>query len=88
VYRTVQELLNNALKHSGADRVTLTLIHGYPDLIIRYKDNGIGFDPDLVEAGASGLDSIKFRMELLRADWEFNSSVGNGVICNVRIPLI
>lgn len=88
VYRTVQELLNNALKHSEADRVSLTLIYGHPDLIIRYKDNGIGFDLDLVEAGGSGLDSIKFRMELLRAVWKISSSPGKGVICNIRIPLI
>ena len=87
VYRAVQELLNNAFKHSGADKVNMTLIYGHPELIIRYRDNGVGFDMEEQNSDGAGLDSIRFRMELLKAKWEMSSGPGNGVTCNIRIPI-
>jgi two-component system, NarL family, sensor histidine kinase DevS len=51
VYRIVQEALSNAVKHAGADHVTLR-VRELPDRVqVAVEDDGRGFDPDGVRAG-------------------------------------
>jgi signal transduction histidine kinase len=40
----IQEALNNIKRHAGANRVTIRLVASSPDIVIRIKDNGKGFD--------------------------------------------
>jgi len=85
LYRVAQEALNNALKHSGANRATMTLsgvIAGYRMII---KDAGKGFDVELASEGL-GLISMKERLKVLQGVIAVTSAPGKGTEVVVLVP--
>ncbi len=93
VFRIAQEGLANALKHSGASEITLTLQFQEDQLRLTVRDNGQGFL--LVDAvrGARdrqsfGLVGISERAERLGASFEVDSRPGAGTKLMVDIPLM
>jgi two-component system, NarL family, sensor kinase len=77
VYRVVQELINNAIKHSGATEILVQLIRRDDLLSITVEDNGRGFDPSAEPAG-SGLRNIRSRLEYLNGHMDIQSTPGSG----------
>ena len=65
VYRIIQELLNNALKHSQASHIQLTLKTYDEKVQLHYVDNGIGIDMEKLNHcdGKLGLFGIKERVK-------------------------
>jgi two-component system, NarL family, sensor kinase len=76
LFRVFQEVVNNALKHSGADTLTITL-HGTGALAITVADNGRGFDPDRVTSNG-GLMGIRKRCALVGYSAACTSTPGQG----------
>jgi signal transduction histidine kinase len=73
VYRIVQEALNNALRHSGATRVDVS-VRGEPGAIrIEVSDDGRGFDPEAPTVGF-GLGGMRERVGLLGGELAVESS--------------
>ena len=65
LFRCVQEALNNALKHSGAKHLTVTLSHRADKLLLEVKDNGHGFGEKKDGSRGLGLQSMQQRMQVL-----------------------
>ena len=92
LFRTLQESLNNIIKHSHADTVDITcgLTNGHLQLII--SDNGCGFDVDEVlntkdqEKTGLGLLSMKERAEFSNGSFTIESEIGIGTRVCVAIP--
>lgn len=63
LYRTFQEVANNALKHGGGDTLNITF-DNTKEFTLSVADNGSGFDPDNISAGA-GLHNIKKRCAMV-----------------------
>jgi two-component system sensor histidine kinase UhpB len=64
LYRVAQESLTNVVKHASADRVWIDLDRGADDLSLSVRDNGIGFNPDAMDAAeATGKGLGIFGME-------------------------
>ena len=80
LYRIVQEVLNNALKHSKASEITIE-IHPIKGSKINLKvvDNGIGFDTDRMSEGL-GMQNMKHRMDMAGIKGSISSEKGHGVI--------
>lgn len=76
LFRVFQEVVNNALKHSGADTLTITL-HGTAALALTIADNGRGFDPAHT-ASAGGLFGIRKRCALVGYAAHCTSTPGQG----------
>jgi len=76
LFRVFQEVVNNALKHSGADTLTITL-HGTAALALTIADNGRGFDPAHT-ASAGGLFGIRKRCALVGYTAHCTSTPGQG----------
>jgi signal transduction histidine kinase/ligand-binding sensor domain-containing protein len=87
LYRVVQELLQNALKHSGATLVQLSLTAQPGGLTLTYADNGRGFDPQVVGPHSHGLINVQNRVTLLGGHHTLTSAVGAGVQLRVDVPL-
>ena len=51
-FRVAQEALHNALRHSGASEVSVTLSRTRRRVVLEVADNGTGFDPALASAGS------------------------------------
>jgi signal transduction histidine kinase len=94
VYRIVQEVLNNILKHAGASQMALHLItHGH-FLIVSMENDGAGFDQPTFEAlknspGGLGLKNIQNRVNILNAsiNFEKRKSGKGGMLMTLKVPL-
>ncbi|AZI68193.1 sensor histidine kinase [Kaistella daneshvariae] len=73
IYRIVQELLNNVVKHSEAKTARVEILHEEPYLLITVKDDGKGFDMRAVSTGI-GLSNILSRVRFLNARLKRDSS--------------
>lgn len=79
IYRIIQELISNTLKHAKATRIDLELKRtSERGLIISYRDNGIGFDPATVIEGM-GLKNIKNRIDKVEGNWHVTTAPMKGV---------
>ena len=85
--RIAQEALYNAWKHARASSVQIDLAASHSQLELRISDDGLGFDPALVPAGHFGLESIRERARILRANLQIDSSPGHGARITVQLPL-
>jgi signal transduction histidine kinase len=84
-YFVVCEAFTNALKHSGAERVTVRLHHQADELAIEVSDDGRGFDPST--AGGSGLSGLADRVEALGGSFAVTSAPGSGTYLHARFPV-
>ena len=87
IYRILQELINNTLKHAHASSIDIRFdLKQETQLFIYYFDNGKGFDPLTVNKGL-GLENIRTRIHLVNGKVEFQSSAGQGVKVLIFIPV-
>jgi len=79
IYRIVQELVNNALKHSGGHEMLVQLSLADEKLSITVEDDGKGFDvAGLENVKGIGWSNIKNRVEFLKGNLDIHSSENNG----------
>ena len=87
IYRIIQELINNSIKHAGADEILIQLTTEGDDIVIEYEDDGKGFDPEkLVTRKGMGVENIQSRINYLKGSLSFNSRENEGVSYLIRIP--
>ncbi|HPE35086.1 MAG TPA: sensor histidine kinase [Bacteroidales bacterium] len=90
VYRVVCELINNTLKHAGADKVLISLDQEDDQLLLLYQDDGKGFDQEKLALGENkgmGLSNIRSRINSLNGRFEIESWPGEGIIVTVVIKI-
>ncbi|WP_420150446.1 two-component regulator propeller domain-containing protein [Spirosoma sp.] len=88
LFRVVQELLQNAIKHSKASSVWLTLRYENATLALTYRDNGQGFEPALAQrVSGNGLVNIQQRIALLKGTTQFTSSADAGTSVMISVPV-
>ena len=86
-FRIVQELVNNAMKHSQANLLTVTIDWQKNRLLIKVKDNGIGFKLNEFRTGV-GWWNIEQRAKRLNAEVVIgNPPMEKGSLITIRIPL-
>jgi len=86
MYRIIQELLNNVMKHAKATEVDVQLSKSSEELIINVEDNGEGFNINWVKKGL-GLDSMQSRVNVLQGDLNIDTAPGRGTSVIVHIPI-
>jgi len=90
VYRIIQELLNNVLKHAQATEVEVYVVREPRLLEVTVEDNGVGFSPQALEEqplAGIGLASIRNRVALLSGTLSLTSAPGRGTIVSLELPL-
>jgi signal transduction histidine kinase len=87
--RIAQEALGNAVRHSGADHVTLTLASRDAQISLRVEDDGHGFDPEeaVTRSRRLGLTSMRERAEALGGTLAIDSEAGRGTAVEVEVKL-
>nr|WP_315152974.1 tetratricopeptide repeat protein [uncultured Flavobacterium sp.] len=86
IYKIIQELVTNTLKHAKATSIDLQLNYIEDNLNILFEDNGIGFDPAKKDTGI-GFKNINSRLETIAGSMEIDSMIKRGTIINIEIPL-
>ncbi|MBM1105602.1 hypothetical protein JQC67_05550 [Aurantibacter crassamenti] len=89
IYRIIQELINNALKHAQATEILVQFIHDKDKIDITVEDDGIGFKQNkLNKTGGMGLTNLKNRVHFLNGKMDIHSSTNEGTSVNVLIEKI
>lgn len=86
IFRIVQEVLNNIVKHAEATAIEIHLHYNSSFLIVEVGDDGKGFPTGTSKVG-TGLQNIKTRANLLKGNLHINSSPGRGTKIKIEIPL-
>jgi len=90
IYRIVQELVTNALRHANAQNVLVQLHQAAQEklLVITVEDDGKGFNAKaLHQESGMGWRNIKNRVELLRGNFDIQSSAGKGTSVMIEINI-
>jgi two-component system sensor histidine kinase DegS len=87
IFRAIQELLSNAVRHSQATQIKLQIDSNETDVRLTVEDNGKGFDVELMEEkGGMGLKVIRDRVEMLGGEMQIHSVIGQGTHIMFQIP--
>lgn len=87
IYRIVQELIQNILKHSNATEVMLQLIRRPDKLLLIVEDNGAGLKKTTKSDGI-GMVNIQTRTNAIHGHFNIENGPDSGTIATLRIPLI
>ncbi|MBC7848284.1 MAG: sensor histidine kinase [Chitinophagaceae bacterium] len=88
IYRIVQELLNNTMKHGAATRSIVQLSKTNSTLSVTVEDDGKGFDPASMDVSKGiGWLNIRHRVEFLKGKLDINSQEGNGVSVMIEVEV-
>lgn len=86
IYRIIQELVNNALKHSNCTEIIVDCSQNQNIFFITVEDNGIGFNEKNISSFAgSGLKNLQNRIKLLHGKFEVKSALDNGTVFNIEL---
>lgn len=85
LYRIIQELLQNTIKHADASNVLIQLVELEESCTIMVEDNGRGFDP--AQAGPGLLRSVRAKVAYLQGRMDIDSQPQQGTMTNIEIPL-
>jgi signal transduction histidine kinase len=90
IYRIVQELVNNALKHADAQQITLKLATELNKIIFIFTDNGKGFNFESVRKDPKsglGMRNIESRLSVINGKIDIKSVIGKGTHTVIEIPI-
>jgi two-component system NarL family sensor kinase len=87
LYRIVQELLGNVLKHAGAHNVTLQLLEHEGRLMLTLEDDGRGFDPASLSGDGIGLANVRARVGVLHGTLHLESKPGKGTFVSIEVTV-
>ncbi len=88
IFRMIQELITNTIKHANASEINISLTNHDELLNIIVEDNGNGFDASsLFDNDGMGLATIEKRIEHLEGTFEVDSTPGKGTNILINIPI-
>jgi signal transduction histidine kinase len=86
LYRILQELLNNTLKHANATEVNIDFTTDNQQLTVTYQDNGQGFDSEKLSKRGLGLKNIESRASMIHGKLEYLTDLekGMGIVLSIK----
>ncbi|MFD2201168.1 triple tyrosine motif-containing protein [Shivajiella indica] len=86
IFLILKELINNIRKHAKSSKVIISIEEKQDFLLIKVKDNGIGFDPNSLSV-RNGMKILKYRVDKYKGKITLNSSLMEGTTVKISIPL-
>jgi signal transduction histidine kinase len=87
IYRIIQELVNNSLKHAEAKNIRLQMRMVKENLEITYSDDGKGFNyEEKLDSKSMGLTGMQSRINFLKGTLTVNTAPGQGASFKISIP--
>lgn len=87
LYRILQELVNNLLKHSQANTVSVQFFVIDESIMLVFSDDGIGIDTDSLDEGM-GLRNIHSRLEMVAGSVSIEPNEPTGTTFTIRVPFV
>jgi two-component system, NarL family, sensor kinase len=86
IYRIIQELINNAIKHANANQILIQLTKAANTVLITVEDDGKGLDKmQLANAKGIGMKSIQQRVDYLKGSMEIESTPNQGTSIHIEL---
>jgi signal transduction histidine kinase len=85
LYRCALELVNNAIKYSGAKTINVQLVQEVDRVSLAVQDDGCGFDPEAVDGHGMGIENLRVRVAAFNGVINIYSSPGKGTEVYVEI---
>ena len=86
IYRIVQELLCNAIKHGKAKNIIVQFLQEGNSLLLTIEDDGVGFDIEKQDfTNGIGLQNIQSRIQYLHGSYQIESTIGHGTTVNIEL---
>ncbi|MBP6431306.1 MAG: sensor histidine kinase [Ferruginibacter sp.] len=85
VFRIVQEVINNIIKHANATNIAMQIDYGTTWLQLKIKDNGKGFST--ANSYGTGLKNMQKRTQLLKGTFNIVSEAAKGTTITIQIPI-
>ncbi|MEE4117055.1 MAG: PAS domain S-box protein [Marinilabiliaceae bacterium] len=89
LYQTTKELINNTVKHASAENITIELKNTESQIVLYYRDDGIGFDfkKQLELSMGLGLNNIVNKVRTIKGNCDFHSNTGEGLIVVITVKI-
>lgn len=87
IFRSIQETVNNAMKHAQASEIKIDILQIDKNLNIKISDNGIGFDREMEKNNSFGLRNIESRIATIHGEIEIESFIGKGTVYRIKIAI-
>jgi len=88
IFRIIQELATNIIKHSQATEATIHLTHHDDNINIIIEDNGVGFKPEaIIDADGMGLTSIRKKTKQLGGTFTIDATPNRGTTILIDLPV-
>ncbi|GAA3508284.1 hypothetical protein GCM10022393_18960 [Aquimarina addita] len=89
IFRIIQELLNNSIRHGEAEHITILLENNDAQVDLKYMDQGKGFDTGSIDIKKGiGLRNIESRVEMLNGELIYTSEIGKGATFTINIDSV
>jgi len=89
LYRIVQEVLNNMIKHSQTKQIDIVLSSENQEINLKIQDYGIGFDTAQIEqSNGIGWKNIYSRVSMLNGKIDLDSQIGKGTVIKIKFSFI
>lgn len=85
LYRMIQEVLNNIIKHANASEIIVNLTGNQAITTISITDNGEGFDPQIIQNNGLGLQNLRKRSQMISANMDIISQINAGTTVSFQI---
>lgn len=86
LFRVIQELVQNALKHANATHLYFTFDNEPNHLTLTYEDDGVGFPKDFDLSSGLGMSNLHTRIQLLRGFWHMDQEREHGAKIKIYLP--
>lgn len=86
LYRIAQELFGNAIKHSNASTIKLSVIKSGDKVLIEFKDDGVGFKLNEIKHGF-GIKNLESRVQLINGEIDIQSEPSAGTTTTIKLKV-
>jgi signal transduction histidine kinase len=86
LYRIAQELFGNAIKHSNATTIKLSVTKSGDKILIEFKDDGVGFKLNEVKHGF-GIKNLESRVQLINGEIDIQSKPSAGTVTTIKLKI-
>ncbi len=88
IYRIIQELVTNSLKHANAKEILMEIIFTKENITLTVEDDGIGFDEKTLKTDSNGWNNIRSRVNFLQGQLNLNADVNTGTSVTIDLPIL
>ncbi len=86
LFRLLQEVINNIMKHASATEISISLKQVQDDILLSITDNGVGFISDAVSKNGMGLSNLSRRTKAIQGELDIITAPGAGTTISIRVP--